>query len=199
MSQLSKDPPNGSSRFAQDRQDQSLEKLISSLNALEIGFVHWAVKGSYKPHIRNTLIFVNHLGNGWLYLAIAISLVAIQGNASWPLLVAASIAALLSHCIYPVIKNALARLRPCDYDPSLDLCVKVLDKYSCPSGHVMTATAVGIPLLIMLPHLMPVIVGGYLLIAWARISLGHHYPSDLLFGAFLGGTISAPVSLLIIS
>ena len=199
MSQVSKNPSTGDSHLAQDRQEPSLEKLINSLNAAEIGIVHWAVKRCYQPHIRNTLIFINHLGNGWIYLAIAISLLAIQGQASWPLLIAASIAALVSHCIYPLIKNAMARLRPCDYDPSLDLCVGVLDKYSCPSGHVMTATAVGIPLLIMLPHLMPVIVGGYLLIAWARISLGHHYPSDLLFGAFLGGSISAPVSLLVIS
>ena len=199
MSKASKDSSNGIFHPLRDQQAQSLEQLANGLNASEIGLVHWAVKSCQKPHIRNTLVFVNHLGNGWLYLAIAILLLVTQGTASWPLLVAASIAAILSHCIYPVIKNALARLRPYDYDPSLDLCIKVLDQYSCPSGHVMTATAVGIPLLIMLPHLMPVIVGGYLLIAWARITLGHHYPSDLLFGAFIGGLISTPVSLLVIS
>ena len=121
-----------------------------------------------------------------------------QGWSSWRLILAAGLAALLSHLVYPTIKNRLARVRPCDYDPSLPLYTRVLDQYSCPSGHVMTATAVGIPLIVVLPKLTIAIVTGYLMIAWARISLGHHYPSDLLFGAILGALISAPLALLMI-
>lgn len=176
----------------------TLKRTLDQLNAFEIGIVHWAVKTSQHPSLRKTLIFINHLGNGWLYLLIIAALLLCQGWSSWRLIVAAGLAALLSHCIYPLIKTSLARVRPCDYDPSLPLYAKVLDQYSCPSGHVMTATAVGIPLLIVLPKLIVAIVTGYLLIAWARISLGHHYPSDLLLGALLGASIAAPVSLLMI-
>jgi len=198
MTQTSKGPALGNIHLIHDARELWLEKLFDRLNALEIGFVHWAVKSCHKPHIRNSLVFINHLGNGWLYLLIAIFLLATQGQASWRLLTTACIAVILAQGIYPVIKNRLGRSRPCDYDPALDLSVKVLDQYSCPSGHVMTATAVGIPLLIMLPQLMLIIIIGYLLIAWARISLGHHYPSDVILGAFLGASISAPVSMVII-
>ena len=198
MAQIGKNPALGNTPLLHDAQESWLEKLFHQLNASEIGYVHWAVNSSNKPHIRNSLVFINHLGNGWLYLLIAILLLAAQGLSSWRLLITACVAVILAHCIYPLIKNRLGRLRPCDYDPSLDLKVKVLDEYSCPSGHIMTATAVGIPMLFMLPQLLPVILIGYLLIAWARISLGHHYPSDLLLGAFLGILISTPVSILII-
>ena len=196
MTQISKDQMPANIPFRHDVRESWLEQLFEKLNATEIRFVHWAFNSSSKPHIRNSLVFINHLGNGWLYLFIAILLLYTQGHSAWPLLITACVAVFLVHCIYPLIKNRLCRLRPCDYDPSLDINVKVLDAYSCPSGHIMTATAVGIPILFMLPQLLPIIIIGYLLIAWARISLGHHYPTDLLAGALLGILISMPVSMI---
>ena len=141
---------------------------------------------------------INHLGDGWLYVLIVLSLLAFQGLHSWHVLLPAGLAAAMAHGIYPVIKNRLARLRPFDYDPSLNLSVRVLDKYSCPSGHTMTATAVAIPLAMGLPQFLPLIIAICLVIGWARISLGHHYPSDLVFGALLGSSTAFPISLLLI-
>lgn len=198
MTQISKDASNSEDLQLPGLRLPSLERFFHHLNAAEIGLVHWAVRVCHRSSLRKALVFINHLGNGWLYLLIIAALLFFQGLSSWRLILAAGLAALLSHCIYPLIKNSLARVRPCDYDPSLPLYARVLDQYSCPSGHVMTATAVGIPLVIVLPKLIVAIVVGYLLIGWARISLGHHYPSDLLFGAILGASISAPVSLLMI-
>jgi undecaprenyl-diphosphatase len=198
MYQVSKNTSSSDHSPFKEIRFHALDRLFHNLNATEIGFVHWAMKACHLWSLRKALIFINHLGNGWGYVLIVAALLMLQGLSSWRLIVAAGLAALLSHLIYPLIKKNLARVRPCDYDPSLPLYSKVLDHYSCPSGHVMTATAVGIPLIIVLPKLIFVIVTGYLLIAWARISLGHHYPSDLIFGAMLGASISVPVSLLII-
>ena len=198
MGQLSKDTPGSDSLPIEEVRLPTLERLFHSLNACEIGLVRRAVKTCHPPSLRRTMVFINHLGNGWLYVLIVVALLLLQGWSSWRLIFAAGLAALLSHLVYPRIKNSLARVRPCDYDPSLPLYARVLDEYSCPSGHVMTATAVGIPLIIVLPNLAVAIVAGYLMIAWARISLGHHYPSDLLFGAAIGASISAPLSLLMI-
>ena len=198
MSQVSKDTPSSDSQPIGDVRLPTLERLFHNLNETEIGLVRWAVKTCHLPPLRKALVIINHLGNGWLYFLIIAALLLLQGWSSWRLILAAGLAALLSHLVYPRIKNSIARVRPCDYDPSLPLYARVLDEYSCPSGHVMTATAVGIPLIIVLPKLTVAIVTGYLMIAWARISLGHHYPSDLLFGAILGASISAPLSLLMI-
>lgn len=198
MSQVSEDTRSSDSLPLDEVRLPTLETLFHSLNASEINVVHWAVKALRLRPLRKALILINHLGNGWLYLLIVAALLFLQGLSSWRLIAAAGLSALLSHLIYPRIKNSLARVRPCEYDQSLPCYARVLDRYSCPSGHVMTATAVGIPLSIVLPELIVAIVTGYLLIAWARISLGHHYPSDLLLGALLGASISAPVSLLMI-
>lgn len=175
-----------------------LVKLFHYLNSSEINSVHWVVKATQKPLIRNFLVFINHLGNGWLYLLVVIALVVMQGRSSWQVLLAAGLSTLLAHCIYPAIKNRVQRVRPCYYDPSLDLSVKTLDHYSFPSGHVMTATTFGIPLLIMLPAFSSIILITYLLILLARIALGHHYPSDIVCGALLGISISFPICLYVV-
>ena len=198
MSKISKSVPNSENLTFEKNAPTTLESFFYTLNTCEIGFVQWAVKTTRPLPARKALVFINHLGNGWIYAVITLSLLLLQGLSSWRLIAAAGLAALLSHCVYPLIKKSLARERPCDYDPSLPHYAKVLDPYSCPSGHVMTATAVGIPLIIMLPELIIAIVIGYLLIAWTRVALGHHYPSDLLFGATLGAVISLPVSKMVL-
>jgi len=172
-----------------------LRELFDRWNHKEIEYVRKAVHSTRRPFIRKFSILVSTLSNGWLYAGIVLIIIANLGLSSWPILLCGGMAALLSHCIYPVIKNCLARIRPCEYDNSIKLSIKVLDEYSCPSGHVMTAMSVSIPLAFAMPSFIPLIVFSCLLISWSRISLGHHYPSDLLLGALLGCTVSIPISI----
>jgi undecaprenyl-diphosphatase len=188
----------GHNPYTASRPIDGLNDFLARCNEWEIGVVRLAVQNSQTPYLRKTSLLINHLGDGWLYVLIILSLLAFQGFHSWHVLLSAGLAAAMAHAIYPVIKNRLARLRPFDYDPSLNLSVRVLDKYSCPSGHTMTVTAVAIPLAMGIPQLLPVIIAICLVIGWARISLGHHYPSDLALGALLGSSTAFPVSLLLI-
>jgi len=189
---------HGQNPYPASRPIHGLHDFLARCNEWEIGMVRLAVKNSQPAYLRKTSLMINHLGDGWLYVLIVLSLLAFQGLHSWHILLSAGLAAAMAHGIYPVIKNRLARLRPFDYDPSLNLSVRVLDKYSCPSGHTMTATAVAIPLAMGLPQFSPLIIAICLVIGWARISLGHHYPSDLVFGALLGSGTAFPISLLLI-
>ena len=198
MKEIITHPTSGQNTYTASRPIHSLHDFLARCNEWEIGVVRLAVKNSQPAYLRKTSLIINHLGDGWLYVLIVLSLLAFQGLHSWHLLLSAGLAAAMAHLMYPAIKKRLARLRPFDYDPSLNLSVRVLDKYSCPSGHTMTATAVAIPLAIGLPQFLPVIIAICLVIGWARISLGHHYPSDLILGALLGSITAFPVSLLLI-
>ena len=74
---------------------------------------------------------------------------------------------------------------------------KVLDKYSFPSGHTLSAAAVGTSFALSLPPVLPLVVIGWLLIAWSRIALAHHYPSDVVAGGVAGTLIGLAVNGLI--
>lgn len=175
--------------------DKMMHNFLLMCNQREINMVRNAVRQSNAPLIRKFFVAINCLGNGWLYPLTAIAIIAWHGSSSWLTLLVAVVATALTHSIYPPLKRHLARQRPCDYDSSLNLSIKVMDQYSFPSGHVMTATSVGIPIAISFPELTPAVLTVATLIGWARLSLGHHYPSDLIAGAVLGALVSLPLGI----
>jgi undecaprenyl-diphosphatase len=136
---------------------------------------------------------VNWLANGWLYLVSAGALVLIKGQHGIRPLLAASCAVAVAFVVYARLKPGLARIRPCHSDLKLRSAIDPLDEYSCPSGHCMTASAVAVPLLLSFPDLSLIVFLIWILVAWARIACGHHYPSDVALGAFLGITFAVPI------
>jgi undecaprenyl-diphosphatase len=176
-----------------------LSLLFRGLDAREARYVRVVMNCSRgRPRLHGVNAFLNLLGNGWLYLPLAILLPLLKGWQSWRFLLAGSLSVIVAHTLYYWIKRRLARLRPYDADPTLGATVKALDKYSCPSGHCMTSAAVGIPLALAFPPTLPAVALTWLLIAWSRISLGHHYPTDLILGGLLGACVAWPISVLIL-
>jgi undecaprenyl-diphosphatase len=132
----------------------------------------------------------NWLGNGWLYLILALSLLVFGSRNEYLVLLQAALAAGAAHAVYPWIKRKIGRLRPFERMPNWHPHIPVLDRYSFPSGHCMTATAVAIPLALAYPQWLWAIVAAGLTIAWARMACAHHYPSDLVAGCALGATMA---------
>lgn len=180
------------------KQDR-IARLFMSLDAQEARLVRiFVAKSNGHPKLLRIHAFLNHMGNGWLYLCLIVLVLLLRGWQTWRFLLAGSVSVIVAHSFYPWIKRYLARQRPYDFDPTLASTIKALDKYSCPSGHCMTAAAVGVPLAIAFPSTTLAIVIAWLMIAWSRISLGHHYLTDLLVGTTIGAAISLPISLLIL-
>jgi undecaprenyl-diphosphatase len=130
------------------------------------------------------------LGNGALYLPLAIIVIFILGWNAWPVVWPAVVSTAIAHAVYPFIKSSVARPRPFDRDPTLTPLVAPLDAYSCPSGHCMTAAAILTPLAVSYPQTALPLGALILAIGWARVATAHHYPSDLLFGTVLGAAIA---------
>lgn len=97
-----------------------------------------------------------------------------------------------------IIKNAVARTRPYEYRPEIELLVKKLSDYSFPSGHTLASFEASVCIFIRnkkwgVPALVLAV-----LIALSRLYLYVHFPSDVLAGALLG-TVFAIVATLIIN
>jgi undecaprenyl-diphosphatase len=180
--------------YPDKRSLETLARFISRCDHGEIVLVRTAVQSLSSPMGRKFCQWVNSLMAGWLYAGLAIIIVVTEGNDGRRLVLVAGLSVAIGHMIYPIIKSRIHRLRPCEFDASLNLSMKALDRYSCPSGHIMTATLVAIPVGTMWPLFLPVILLVWGITAWARISSGHHYPSDILVGALLGMSVSLPVT-----
>jgi undecaprenyl-diphosphatase len=172
--------------------------LFSHLDAKERGVVRAAMWVSRHPTAVKFNSLLNLLGNGWLYLIGLVALFLSAGEQGMRPALAAGCSVGIAFIFYAWLKPRLARLRPCDSDPLVEASCRPLDKFSCPSGHSMTAAAIAIPLAISFPFLQPLIFALGALIAWSRIACGHHYPSDVALGVFLGVAVAIPVCALVL-
>lgn len=130
---------------------------------------------------------VTFLGNGgWFWIALALVLLCFckTRKAAIAMLTAMVIGALITNVI---CKPAFARIRPYEVMEGLVLLVKRQIDYSFPSGHSCASFAAAIAGRKLLPRRWGVglmILAG--LIAFSRLYVGVHYPSDVLGGIVIG-------------
>ena len=141
-----------------------------------------------QQHLRTDMLtplmkFVTFLGNGgWFWILCAVVLLAIPKTRK------TGYAAVLS-LIFGVIvtnlllKNIVARPRPfAEIEALIPLIAKPTD-FSFPSGHTTASFAVALVMLRILPKKIgiPAVVLAAL-VAFSRLYLGVHYPTDVLVG-----------------
>lgn len=85
-----------------------------------------------------------------------------------------------------ILKNLVARARPCHLNTAVHLLVSVPRDYSFPSGHTMASFAAAVILYRTDKRLgIPAFVLAFL-IAFSRLYLYVHFPSDVISGALIG-------------
>jgi undecaprenyl-diphosphatase len=124
----------------------------------------------------------------WVALAVPVSLLA-RRNPFFGL-------GLTAACVWSAdlislgIKAATGRPRPFEELPGIDTLIGATVGQSLPSGHAATSFAGAVILTYLLPRGAPVFFLLAVAIAFSRIYVGVHYPSDVLAGAALGTVVS---------
>jgi len=150
----------------------------------------WGRLSVWRPPrwFRIWMISATRLGDGWLWVGIAVLLVL--GPYQRILLVSA-LAAALSNTAVVVLKRRFRRQRPVRFLPQTNFFA--FDHFSFPSGHTLNAFAIGSVLALQLPVLAAPLLLVALSIGFSRVALGFHFLSDVLVGAFLGIVIGSLV------
>jgi len=173
-----------------------LEDPFAALDRRELRLVERCVSHARKMRLTRTARAITRAGNGWIYPFASAFLFLTPIEHAARCIFAAIISLAIAFTIYPPLKRALARTRPCDADCSLSDSLSPLDRYSFPSGHAMTAAAFGTPIILAAsPLAIPIVIAACALVSWSRIALGHHYPSDIAAGTLLGAVIAAAVAI----
>lgn len=92
----------------------------------------------------------------------------------------------LAHIVSQILKPIIGRPRPFVTYPGTSLLIHTPGGYSCPSGHSASSFAAATILWIFNGRLGWAALALALLIAFSRVFLFVHYPSDTLAGSLLG-------------
>lgn len=118
--------------------------------------------------------------------------------ALWAVLISVC-ATLVAELLEAVLKITVARIRPCHVVQGIRLLTGCPESYSLPSGHAISSFAFATPLSYLTQKFIsrtarfyPLVLAS--LIAYSRVYLGVHYPSDVLAGALLGAAIALLLS-----
>ena len=134
-------------------------------------------------------VTVSKLGDGGVWIVLAISLLVVDGAQAWWVVARMSMSTLVGMLVYRSIKRRLARPRPCASDFGVVAWTGPLDLYAFPSGHTLHAVALSVILVRAYPPMVWLLAPLAALIAVSRIVLGLHYPSDVVAGAAVGAAL----------
>lgn len=132
----------------------------------------------------------SRLGDGVFWYALMLALLVGRGaEAALPVLhmAATGVACTL---LYRLLKRGTLRPRPYQVHAHIAAGADPLDRFSFPSGHTLHAVAFSLVASAYYPALAAPLAAATAIVAASRVILGLHYPSDVLAGAMLGGSVA---------
>ena len=152
---------------------------------MELNFLY-ALQEWHTPILDKIMIFITTLGNGgifWICLGLALAVIPKTRKCGICMLLSMALTFILGNL---VIKNIVARPRPFTIATEIALKIPQPGEYSFPSGHTMNSftAAATVFLFYKKPGIAAFVLAA--LIAFSRMYLFVHYPTDILAGMVLG-------------
>lgn len=161
----------------------------------------WVQEHLRSPGLTCVMRFITHLGDWgavWILLAAAL-LIFVKTRRSGICLAVSLAAVLILNNL--VLKNVFDRARPFDAISAVLPLIERPHDPSFPSGHAAAAAAAAAALFVSKAPLPLSVTSAVLAVgvAFSRLYLGVHYPSDILFGALFGAVVGGVCSALVMN
>jgi undecaprenyl-diphosphatase len=162
----------------------------------EFAFLYF-LQDLHSPVLDSIMLFFTKMGNdGMPWLGLAAVFLCFKKTRKWGIAILGSM--LLKELIGNLIlKNLIARSRPCWIDTTVPMLISSPSSYSFPSGHTFDAitASVSIYLYNKKAGIIAIIIGT--IIAFSRMYLFVHFPTDVLASVVLGIAVALIVHRLV--
>ena len=168
--------------------------MIHDLIMWEQEMLLWIQNNIRNDVLTPVMVGITTLGNGgavWLLFSIGLLFHKKTRQVGILSLCALGMSFIINNVM---LKNLVARSRPCDVINGLNCLIQRPKDFSFPSGHTGSSFASGVVLFLGLPKkysFLFLILAG--LIGFSRLYVGVHYPSDVFGGAVIGIVIAISV------
>ena len=150
---------------------------------------HWCERANQRAHGTRWVPFfgfVSRIGDGWVWYLLMTLLVLFGGPRGAVAALHMAALGVASLVLYKLVKLLSKRPRPLVRRTGLHLSVAPLDEFSFPSGHTLHAVAFSLVACHYFPWLALLLLPLSLCIAFSRVVLGLHYPSDVVAAILMG-------------
>ena len=158
-------------------------RAVQSIDAGILLFIQEHIRG---PVLNAVMIFFTTVGNAgivWIALSIILMFFRKHRKLGFSILVCIAAAWLVND---GVIKNIVCRPRPFTVVDGLEILVSRPSSFSFPSGHACSSFCAAFVITRFRGKKGALIYIVSALIAFSRIYVGVHYPSDIITGAIIG-------------
>lgn len=156
------------------------------MNAFEIPILDFIQKYFRCAFLDWFMPLITRLGDGgilWIALAVLFMILPRYRKMGFMMAIALILGLMVGNL---TLKPLIGRMRPYDYNSGFELLIEGLSDYSFPSGHTLASFEGAVVILLNNKKLgIPALILA-IFIAFSRLYLYVHYPSDVLAGALLG-------------
>ena len=160
--------------------------MLAFINNFDQTVLFWIQTTWHNPVLDQIMILLSALGTRglvWIMIALALMINRKTRFLGFMVLVALLLATVMGEGL---LKHIIQRPRPYDDFPSVQLLIAKSTAYSFPSGHATSSFAVAAVLARYLKKYAAVFWSLAALIAFSRLYLFVHYPTDIIAGILLG-------------
>ncbi len=171
--------------------------MVAWITSLDFSILNWMAEHWKNPVMDFLMPLVTLFGEaGIFWIAVAVVCLCFRKTRRTGFMLGISfILGLLCGNLF--LKPVVARVRPYEINAAVELLVKPLSDFSFPSGHTLVCfEACSVLLLRRSKWGIPALILAFL-VAFSRLYLYVHYPSDVLAGMLLGSLFGLIAYLLV--
>lgn len=167
--------------------------MIKWITQLDFSVLYWiqdSLKCVFFDFLMPKITALGNAGLIWLLSAGIMIMIPKYRRTGILLLAGLAVGFLVGNVI---MKPLFARPRPCHVDTAVHLLVSMPNDFSFPSGHTLSSVIGATVLTFTYHRLAYVAIPTAAMIAFSRLYLFVHFPTDVLVSVILGVTIGAAV------